>query len=83
MANVQITIPDPLVPRVKAAMRDRFPQHEALTDAQAFKAITGSFWAGVLADYERLAAERVYAAEHQATIRTAYETAVADGSTIG
>lgn len=47
MATVSITVPDALVPRLKAAMRATFPQHEALTDAQAFKAVTADYWHGV------------------------------------
>lgn len=53
MAIVSITIPDALIPRVKAAGRAMFPQFEALTDAQAFKAITALHWQTILSDYEK------------------------------
>ena len=52
MANVSITIPDALVPRVRAAMRAKYPEHEALSDAAAFKRVTADHWRGILRDYE-------------------------------
>ena len=57
MATVSITIPDALVPRIIAAMRVFYPKHAALTDAQAFKAITGEHWKDILANYESNLAE--------------------------
>lgn len=57
MATVSITIPDALVPRITAAMRVLYPQHTALTDVQAFKAITGEYWKAILANYESNVAE--------------------------
>lgn len=53
MANVTITVPDALVPRLVAATRATFPEHEALTDAQAFKAVTAAYWRGILSAYEQ------------------------------
>ena len=52
MANVTITIPDLLIPRVTAAARATFPQYAALSDSATFKAITGDYWKNVLANYE-------------------------------
>lgn len=61
MASVAITIPDALVPRLRAAMRAGFPEYAALSDADAFKAVTSQYWKSVLSEYEmrvtRLAAE--------------------------
>ena len=52
MAVVSITIPDPLVPRVRAAARATYPQFDALTDVEAFKAITAHQWKMVVVGYE-------------------------------
>ena len=56
MANVTITIPDVLVPRVKAAARGLFPQYVELSDADTFKAITALHWKMLLSNYESIAA---------------------------
>lgn len=71
MANVTITIPDALVPRLTAAARDTFPQYSLLTDVQLFRKITADHWSQVLSDYESRVASR-----------TAFTQAAADGQTI-
>ena len=38
MANVTIQVPDALVPRLTAALRATYPQHDALSVAAAIKA---------------------------------------------
>ena len=57
MANVTITIPDVLIPRITTAARALFPQYAALSDTATFKAITGDYWKNVLANYETNAAD--------------------------
>lgn len=57
MAQVTITIPDPLVPRVKAAMRATFPQHDELGDVAAFRAVTADYWRDILTRYEAAQAQ--------------------------
>lgn len=83
MASVTITIPDPLVPRLRAAMRDRFPEFEAMSDANAFKASTGKLWQQIMADYERRATELQAEADKQAAIQAAYNQAIDDAAAIG
>lgn len=57
MANITITVPDALVPRVTAAMRAEFPQYQSLTDVQCFKQITADYWRLILTRYESRQAE--------------------------
>lgn len=83
MANVTVTIPDALVPRLRSAMRATFPQHEALSDAAAFKAVTADYWRTVLADYEGRQAEAAAWAAQRAAVDAAKATAAADGAGIG
>jgi hypothetical protein len=52
MATVQITVPDALLPRLTAAMRARYPQYSALSDANAFRRVTSDFWRDQLAAHE-------------------------------
>ena len=82
MATVTNTVPDPLVPRLRAAAKGTFPQHAALGDAALFKTVTSEFWRKVLADYERQATEVSQGAVYQATVAAAYDTAVVDGAGI-
>lgn len=83
MATVTITIPDALVPRLRAALRDKFPQYEALADAAAFKAATGHYWQSVLAEYEREVAHAEAVMAAQAAVDTAYVGALDDAAGIG
>jgi hypothetical protein len=82
MASVAINIPDTLVPRLRAAMRSRFPEYAALSDAAAFKAVTSSYWQQVLADYEFQEAQRIRGIEYQTAIDAARAAAMTDGATI-
>ncbi len=52
MANITITVPDALVPRLIAAMRALYPQYAGLTDAACFKKVTADFWRNNLSGYE-------------------------------
>lgn len=83
MATVNITIPDALVPRVRAAMRARFPEFDELSDAGAFKASTGKMWQQVLAEYERDAARLQAEADARQAAVDAWDQALTDGSEIG
>jgi hypothetical protein len=82
MASVAINIPDTLVPRLRAAMRSRFPEHAALSDAAAFKAVTAEYWKQILADYEYGETQRIKGLEYQAAVDAARATALTDGATI-
>lgn len=64
MAQVAITIPDPLVPRVRTALRGAFPQHAALSDADLFRAIVSDHVRLLVAGWEAAEARRL--AEQQA-----------------
>ena len=52
MAQVTITVPPALVPRVRAAMRATFPELSQLADAAAFQEATAKMWRGVVHSYE-------------------------------
>ena len=62
MASVTITVPDALVPRLTAALRATFPQHDALGITAAFKAATADHWRDVLTTYEQRRAAAAEAA---------------------
>ena len=83
MANVTIAIPDALVPRLVAAMRATFPQHAALTDANAFKRVTADYWRGVLADHESEAAASTARGAVSGAYAAALTAATIDGAGIG
>ena len=83
MATVQITVPDVLVPRLKAAMRATFPEHAGLSDAAAFKAVTADYWRSVLAAHEGRQAEAAAWAAQQAAVTAAKAGAATDGAGIG
>jgi len=72
MATITITVPDTLVPRITAAMRNQFPQYSTLTDAGCFKQVTADYWRSVLANYEGINAGN-----------NATNQALSDGSGIG
>lgn len=80
---MQITVPDALVPRLTAALRATFPQHEALGVAAAFKAATADYWRGILADYETRQAEQQAQAANLAAIKAAQAKAATDAAGIG
>lgn len=82
MANVTITIPDALVPRIRAAARATFPQHVDLTDVDLFKQVTADYWRKVLADYEQKLAEEAYVVANRNTISAAHAQAVTDAAGI-
>jgi hypothetical protein len=77
MANVTITIPDALVPRL-VATRAMFPQYAGLSDIAAFKAITADYWRGVLVSSESQKA----ADAAEVTRLAAVDTAIADSAGI-
>ena len=83
MASVTITIPDVLVPRLRAAIRDKYPQYAELTDSAAFKAATGDHWRAVLAEYEREVAHAEVVMAAQAAVDAAYVGALDDAAGIG
>ena len=83
MANVTITIPDAIVPRLIAAMDATFPQYNALSDAAAFKQITADYWRGILSAYEEREAEKAAQAANVAAIAAARSKAATDGAGIG
>jgi hypothetical protein len=83
MAAVSITIPDALIPRLAAAMRLRYPEHAALTDAQAFKAVTASFWRQLLTQVEETTAVNTANAAMSAAAVDARTKAQADSAGIG
>lgn len=68
MATVSITIPDAIVPRVTAALRARFPDYSALTDANAFRAIIAQHVRDVVIDYEATRAQQTAATSVQTQI---------------
>lgn len=83
MANVTITIPDAMVPRLRNMMRSSFPEHEALSDADAFKRITADYWRQMLAQYERIETELALKAQAAEAVELAYQQALTDGKDIG
>lgn len=83
MATVQITVPDALIPRLTAALRDAYPQHDALGITAAFKAVTADYWRGILADYETRQAEQQAQAANLAAIKAAQAKAATDAAGIG
>ena len=83
MASVTITAPDALVPRLTAALRATFPQHDALGITAAFKAVTADYWRGILADYETRQAEQQAQAANLAAIKAAQAKAATDAAGIG
>lgn len=76
MANVSITIPDILVPRLVVAARAVFPEHDALTDVQTFKAVTANYWRTILDSYEQGLAS-------SAAAKAAHDKAKTDSAGIG
>lgn len=83
MASVQITVPDALVPRLTAALRDAYPQHAALGVAAAFKAATADHWRDVLTTYEQRVAEQQAQAANTVAIKAAADKAATDAAGIG
>jgi len=83
MASVTITVPDALVPRLTAALRDAYPQHAALGVAAAFKAATADHWREVLTTYEQRIAEQAAQAANAAAIKAAADKAATAGAGIG
>lgn len=83
MAQVAITIPDTIIPRLTTAMRATFPQYASLTDVACFKQVTADYWRGVLAGYEGGQASQQAEATREATIQAAIDQANTDGSGIG
>lgn len=82
MAVVGITIPDALVPRLRAAMRGTFPEEQALDDVAAFQEITAAYWRGILAAWEGKQAEAAAWAASRAAVEAAHANAVKDGAGI-
>lgn len=80
--DVTISIPQAIIPRLTAAMRTAFPQHAALTDLQAFKAITGNYWKTVLVEHEKQIASMTYDNEKRDAITIARDAAIADSAFI-
>lgn len=83
MAAVTIQVPDALVPRLTAALRATFPEHDGLTVTQAFKAVTADYWRDVLTAYEVKVAEQQAQAANTAAIKAAADKAAADAGRIG
>lgn len=82
MASVSITVPDALVPRLTAALRATFPEHDALGVTAAFKAATADYWRGVLSEFEQRQAEKVAQAANSAAIAAAKAKAETDAAGI-
>lgn len=57
MAVVTITIPDTVVPRVRAAIRAQFPAYAALSDAATFQAVVADYVRTVVISYESTEAQ--------------------------
>jgi len=53
MANVTITIPDTVVPRVRAALRAAHPEWDALTDGEVFKRVVADHVRMLVVGYEQ------------------------------
>jgi hypothetical protein len=83
MATVQITVPDALVTRLTAAVRAKFPQYNALTAANAFKAVTADYWKAVLSNYEAQVAQDAGQAATASATAAALATAATDATGIG
>jgi hypothetical protein len=79
MASVAITVPDALVPRLLAALRDNYPQYATLPDAAAFRKATADYWATVLVGYETGQAT----AAATPTVAAARDQAISDAASIG
>jgi hypothetical protein len=75
MATVSITVPNPMVARVRVAARAAFPQYAALSDVAAFQEITAVYWRQIVQSYEATIAA-------DAARATALATATADTATI-
>lgn len=83
MATVSITIPDALVPRLIAAGRGSYPQYDALSDANAFRAITADYWRSILSAWEAQAAVGDVEAQAAVARALAVAKAAADSTGIG
>lgn len=83
MANVTITIPDALIPRLRDAMHWKFPETVGAGDAAAFKAKTAAYWKAILVEYEAWAAEVAVNQAQRTAVQDAAAQAEADGAAIG
>lgn len=83
MANVTITVPDGIVPRLTVAMRTQFPEFASLGDVAAFKAATAKMWREVLAVQEGITAGTATFAAAQAANEAAADKARNDAAGIG
>lgn len=63
MAQVTITIPDEIIPRLREAMHYQHPQTVDMTDANGFKWATAQYWRQTLGNYELMVARRQAAAQ--------------------
>ena len=82
MATVNITIPNPLVPRLTAAMNGTFPDTQGQDAATAFKDITSRYWRGILSEWEQREAEVVAQAANTTAIKAAKVKAETDSAGI-
>ena len=82
MATVSITVPDALIPRLRAAMRNAFPEFDGLSDTAAFKAATADYWRNVLSEYEQRQAEIAAQLANVAAIKAAADRATAGAAGI-
>lgn len=79
MAQVTITIPDEVVPRVRAALRAAHPEWDALTDAQVFRRVVAEHVRALVVGYEQAQAQE----QAQATVDAAAQAALDDTAGIG
>jgi hypothetical protein len=79
MALVEIRVPDPLVPRLIAAMNGTFPEAAQYDPAVAFKEITARYWRSILTEWEQREAEREAQRLNAIAIAAAKAKAETDG----
>jgi hypothetical protein len=82
MAQVNITIPDALAPRLIAAMNSTFPEATQFSPTVAFKELTARYWRAILVEYEAANARRDIDAQIRAAIAAANAQTIADAAGI-
>jgi hypothetical protein len=82
VAVVTIDIPNPIVPRLIAAMNGTFPEAAQYDPVVAFKELTARYWRSVLIEWEQREAEREAQRLNQIAIAAAKVKAETDAAGI-